>query len=269
MHSSCSYIDVILTPFSGVQANIIQIAAKELKSGQTFDTYVDPPNGFIPRPISKLTDIEMHGRKMYHRMIPVTSADTKTALGMFRDWLKQFSGTLLIAHNAQFDSKAYSCDLHDIVLPNVVGFGDTLSLFRQEFPGRAGTGGYSPPALVKDLLQTSYDANKAIGDVTSLAELVGLIENFENKLTVVTVEEVRNRIRRLSNEKKYMNTYTEFVNRNIISKAKAIAASGLSQKHIEVVNTRSGVEGLSILLRGIVPTPDKVATELHSAFMSV
>ena len=118
---------------SGIDSSIIQIAAAELDTKTSFDTYVQPSNGYIPRHIVHLTQIEMHGTSVYRKMVPVKSVDTKQAIELFRDWLAQYDRTILIAHNVQFDSKILiqSCQRLQIQLANVTGCGDTLALFRR------------------------------------------------------------------------------------------------------------------------------------------
>ena len=118
---------------SGIDSSIIQIAAAELDTKTFFDTYVQPSNGYIPRHIVHLTQIEMHGTSVYRKMVPVKSVDTKQAIELFQDWLAQYDRTILIAHNVQFDSKILiqSCQRLQIQLANVTGCGDTLALFRR------------------------------------------------------------------------------------------------------------------------------------------
>ena len=67
---------------------------------------------------------------------------------------------------------AQSCQRHEIQLANVTGFGDTLAVFRREYPG--GAGGYSQSALVRDILGSVYDEHNAVADVRSLLGSVGL-----------------------------------------------------------------------------------------------
>ena len=125
-------LSVSFLSISGIDSSIIQIAAAELDTKTSFDTYVQPSNGYIPRHIAHLTQIEMHGTSVYRKMVPVKSVDTKQAIGLFRDWLAQYDRTILVARN-QFDSKilVQSCQRHQIQLANVTGFGDTFALFRR------------------------------------------------------------------------------------------------------------------------------------------
>ena len=93
-------LSISFLSISGIDSSIIQIAAAELDTKTSFDTYVQPSNGYIPRHIAHLTQIEMHGTSVYRKMVPVKS---KQAIGLFRDWLAQYDRTILVARNVQFD----------------------------------------------------------------------------------------------------------------------------------------------------------------------
>ena len=140
-----------------------------------------------------------------------------------------------------------SCQRHELQLANVNGFGDTLAVFRREYPGR--TGGYSQSALVRDSLGSVYDEINAVADIRSLLGLVEQIPDFKEKLSVTSVHSIKHRITRLKNEKKYIGSNSKLVNDKYLTKtnAKALAASGLKKSHIELVSRRAGVEGLALL----------------------
>lgn len=78
-----------------------------------------------------------------------------------------------------------SCQRHETQLANVTGFGDTLAVFRREYPGRAG--GYSQSALVRDILGSIYDEHNEVADERSLLGLVEQIPDFKEKLSVTSV----------------------------------------------------------------------------------
>ena len=263
-----------LVLFSGVDASIIQISASDMDTKEKYNCYVRPPNGYIPRNVAKLTEIEMHGLSMYYQMRPVKSVDTKSALEGFRDWLARHQRVILIAHNVQFDSKVLfsACQRYGITILNVVGFSDTLSMFNNEFPGRQGAGGYSQQVLVRDILGQEYKAHNATEDVELLLSLIRSISSFKEKLNqhIMSPREVLNRLERIRNEKSNLSGYTELVNSKIISKAnaKVIAGSGLTKTNMQLVNTRSGISGLTTLLKDVVKTPKIVAQRLHDAFAS-
>ena len=106
-------LSVSLLSISGIDSSIIQTAATERDTKTSFDTYVQPSNGYIPRHIAHLTQIEMHGTSVYRKMVPVKSVVTKQAIGLFRDWLAQYDRTILVAHNVQFD-----LDWKPLIYPN-------------------------------------------------------------------------------------------------------------------------------------------------------
>ena len=94
-------LSVSFLSISGIDSSIIQIAAAELDTKTSFDTYVQPSNGYIPRHIAHSTQIEMHGTSVYCKMVPVKSVGQ--AIVLFWDWLAQYDRTILVAHNVQFD----------------------------------------------------------------------------------------------------------------------------------------------------------------------
>ena len=63
---------------------------------------------------------------------------------------------------------------------------------------------------MKGLLgDSSSEAHNAIGDIKVLISLVGLVKNFTDKVKVIPIEDVVNRIRRIQNEKKYLSSYMD------------------------------------------------------------
>jgi DNA polymerase III alpha subunit (gram-positive type) len=171
--------------FSGVDTNIIQIAAFELNTGCTFESYVFPPSGFIPKAVTKLTNIEIHASNMFFKSKQVPSTDTRTALTSFTAYLAQFGKSVLLAHNVLFDSKILinSCIKYGVEMTSVEGFGDTLALFKREYPDRKQNGkSYKQSDLVKDIVGIEYVAHSAVEDVIALSKLLQKVDNFEEKL---------------------------------------------------------------------------------------
>ena len=72
---------------TGIDASIIQIAAKHIDSGDIFNTYVYPPNRTIPTNISRITGLEIQGGVMLHNWTPVEAVRLEKALAMFNEWL--------------------------------------------------------------------------------------------------------------------------------------------------------------------------------------
>ena len=88
------------------------------------------------------------------------------------DFLKASkSRVVLAAHNGRvFDSRTlvkalFKENLLDAFQSVVMGFLDTLPLFKKLLPGRQS---YKQESLVKDCLNKSYDFNKSLEDVKSL-----------------------------------------------------------------------------------------------------
>ncbi|XP_053407937.1 uncharacterized protein LOC128559651 [Mercenaria mercenaria] len=250
--------------------DIIQIAATDMTTESQFQMYVRPPSGYIPKRVTEITELEMHGLQMYHKLIPVKSTGIKVALELFQNWIKQFSRCVLVAHNANYDAKVFmnACEMHSINIDNLIGFADSLKLFRKLYPDRKGKGAHSQSSLVNDIFHKSYDEHNAIADVSCLKELLLSVESVKEKLSVFSVNDVNQSIKRIKNEKMFYKTYTQMIYDKMIPKshAKNLAGRGLSLKHLETIHERSGVQGLQVICKGISTNPAKVATNISAAF---
>ena len=179
--------------------------------------------------------------------------------------------TLQSYHSEKLIMKLYNRYLScPKVQAHVAGFADTLPMFKREYPGRQGAGGYSQQVLVKDILGREYDAHNVMEDVLSLLSLLHSLASVKQKINahIMSQQEVANRLERIQNEKCLIHEYHDLVRNKTHSKAsaKAIAASGLRKSNVELVHNRSGVTGLAALLKDIVKVPKTVSKRLHAAF---
>ena len=124
----------------------------------------------------------------------------------------------------------------------VVGFVDTLPVFKKEFPNRSS---YKQDILVKNLLHETYSAHNALDDVKALQKLCELVKTalpkhmFGPSLIVNSVNAVT-----------YQNTLKPLEDNNMITKTMAtkIAKSGLNYEHLKRAFERSGFDGLAAIL---------------------
>ena len=107
---------------------------------------------------------------------PVQSVQIKSALNKFATWLKKFPNVIPVTHNGRrfnfpVPMSAF-LKIRDInlLLSAVPGFIHSLSVFRKKYPKRSS---YKQENLAKDILNTTYNAHNAIGDVESLGQLIG------------------------------------------------------------------------------------------------
>lgn len=125
---------------------------------------------------SQVTQLAVVRGRLCLRGKSVDSKSAKEGLKSFVEWLKaKEMPVVLFAHNAKsFDCKRLifslqKCDLLNSFQSCVVGFVDTLILFKSVMPQREK---YSQENLVSDLLGISYSAHDSLEDVRALQRLL-------------------------------------------------------------------------------------------------
>ena len=163
----------ILLIFPATDADIIQLSA--VHDNGEFNIYITPEQK-VSFSASSVTQLDMVGRRLLHKEKPVLAEQPKEAFEKFLAWLKaKKEKVVLFAHNAKcFDSKRiiYALKKYDLLSSFqecVLGFIDTLALFKKVFPGRQT---YSQKCLVADLLGVSYVTHDSLEDVKALQRLV-------------------------------------------------------------------------------------------------
>lgn len=122
-----------------------------------------------------MTGLTLRAWKLHYKGEPVEAIPLRNALIQFLQWLKQFNAPLLIAHNCKrFDSKHLLRGMKKVGLyaeftQVCAAFADTLPLARALLPRRKG--GYSQQALLRDVLNITYEAHDAVSDVEALQQL--------------------------------------------------------------------------------------------------
>lgn len=256
--------------FKGIDSSIIQLSAKHLETGDTFDVYAFPETKVIPQKITNLTGIQIEAGTMLHNYVPVEAMRITRALEMFSSWLQAIETPILVAHNAQFDSRILinTYVKNSLEIPCIVGFSDSIKLFKEAFSQQTC---YKQAALVKNLLGIEYEEHNSAADVQSLSELITIVQNYEDRLSVFTVADVMYRINRIKNEHMFYNTYNDLLTKKILTKsqAKNLSASGLSLPYLKLASVRSGIEGLTILLKGVIAKYVLTASALYGEFQIV
>ncbi|KAL4224099.1 hypothetical protein ACF0H5_017553 [Mactra antiquata] len=250
-------------------SDILQIAAVDISSDKKFSAYVKPKIGFIPEKVRRLTDLELRGSEMYHHGLPVQSVPINDALNDFVNFLRPLEPVTLVAHNVLFDAKiimynAMTHGLNDIC--NIInGFGDTLQLFRAEFVDRRERKlSFAQDKLAKDILGVTYQAHDALEDVRILKRLVLSVENISEKLPVYNVNNIKDRLTRIVNERKFNSSYESAVAQQVltISKSKQLASAGLNFDHLKTIYVKSGESGINDILKVIMKSSNKVSAAL-------
>jgi len=165
------FIDLETTGF-GYASHITQFAANGPNG--TFNRYVKPKIPINDR-ASEITGIVYEDGQMFVHDQPVQSVTLDRCLEDFFSYLGN-KPCILVAHNAfNFDAvvlvnASVSAGFWRKMESSVVGFMDTLVLFRKEYPGLPKK--HSLKELVKVFLKETYDEHNALADTLTLQKLV-------------------------------------------------------------------------------------------------
>lgn len=234
---------------------------------------MQPANGFIPSTIQRLTGIEMHGLQMYYELTPVSSCGERQALVEFAAWLNKFSSPLIVAHNAQFDSRILvsSFTRHGLtdLVKYAVGFSDTVKLFKKVYPDQQS---YKLQDLAKSFAPNfeSLNAHNAEHDVSMLKNLLTNTPNVEEYLrdAVFSTDYVIANNEKLSNKNRNIGSFSNLVTSNVLTKSQCstLAAHGLQSSHLKFALQRGGREGLLTILKGKLRSVNSVIDKVISFY---
>jgi DNA polymerase III alpha subunit (gram-positive type) len=241
---------------SGYIPDITQIAAVEVKSGASFNTYVVPK-----KPISlgaqQTTGIVYSGGIMTVHGANVAPQPISLSLKSFTDWLQKFKNVVLMAHNGRkFDFPvlvtAYeNCDLLTSLYESIRACVDSLSVMKKTFPDQSS---YKQEDLVKTVLGQSYNAHDALADVEALKYLYNACKLSSVKLMEHSfcVKAIYNNQCFLKAKAQNMPTLLTLVANGVCktTTAENIAGSGLTLAHLRLIFSRDGQDGLLNVFRG-------------------
>ena len=182
--------------------------------------------------------------------------EPKEGFKTFLAWLKaKEKQVVLLAHNAKcFDCKQiiYSHKKYDLLSyfqDCVIGFGDTLALFKKALPNREK---YSKESQVADLLGVCYSAHNSLEDVRALQRLVACKEvNRKYLIESIFTTEFAVRSTKYRVEKKFhLQTFHPLVTTKVVSKGmgEKIARPGLTFHHLQLSFQRGGQDGFTNIL---------------------
>lgn len=165
------YFDLEATGFER-DSHITQIAALDEDSDEYFCTYVIPQKP-ISTQASKVTGLALNGTTLHHNGKAVKAVSIQEALQdliSFRGNLPSKKPKILVGHNIKsYDcpilmNALRNCNIEDRFEEEVIGFLDTMKLFRLSFPSQKS---YSQQHLSKVLLAEdfTYEAHNALEDV--------------------------------------------------------------------------------------------------------
>ncbi|KAK3108256.1 hypothetical protein FSP39_004267 [Pinctada imbricata] len=230
--------------------HITQIAAVEFETGTLFNTYTVPKLP-ITEAAMKVTGIVSNSGKMTVHGKDVYSEHITAGLNKFLEWLQIYNNVILVAHNGRrFDfpvlmNTMQSLKQTDVLVSTVIGFIDTLNIFKKVFPGQTD---YKQETLMQSLLGTPYGAHNAMEDVKALALLVkeAKLSNKEMLPFSFPPTAVHHMLQFGSEKAKNMSSLHCLIAKGIVKHgcAENIAGSGLHFWHLHKIFKRDGEDGL-------------------------
>lgn len=147
--------------------HITQIAAVELNSGKTFNSYVWPkaPQTSAAKAITRIIANKDGSMSVDGRMVKPDSI--QTAASRFMNWMGKFHNVFLVAHNGRrFDFPVLLTTFRNIhkeqeLCDIVTGCLDSIHLFKKTYPGQKS---YKQEDLFHSVLQGTYEAHNAIAE---------------------------------------------------------------------------------------------------------
>lgn len=214
------------------------------------------PKHRISPQASQANQLTIVADQLLYKSRPVKALTLRECLVDFINYLKSFNRkVVLAAHNGKvFDArillKAFlEADLFNELQSIVIGFIDTLPMFKQMFPERKS---YKQEELVRDCLKKSYDAHNGLEDVKSLKDLLLHLKPPHSTLAshTFTVDFVCQSLERHKRITANFPSFTSLVSKKVLSKSMAqkIAGSGLNLQQIRLIHARGGYDGLSDVL---------------------
>lgn len=236
--------------FVGNYAEIVQLAAQ--KQDDHFNKYIVPTRP-INTEATEITGLYTDGVTLYHNDRKMKTERKKSCLNSFINWLPD--NTILCAHNCKrFDatiivSEVTSVNLITSFKRKVIGFIDTLPLFKANLPGRKS---YKQTSLVTDILGETYEAHEALDDTRLLLKLLTsnnlpLSGFFQHSFTIESVEKYLCDFKR---KKDCLRTFKKIIEAKAMSESMAdkAAKSDLRFNDLILAVKRDNVDGLFDLL---------------------
>lgn len=216
----------------------------------TFDRYAVPKHGISPQ-ASQANKLTVVAGNLLYKSRPVKAVPLIDCLKEFVDFIKSLkSKVILVAHNGKvFDSRILFKALLEANLLSeletvVIGFIDTLPMFKQLLPGRKS---YKQEELV-DCLNKNYDAHNGLEDVKSLKDLLLHLKPHDSVLSSHSfgVDFVRQSLQHHARITANFPSLKVLVSKKVLSKSMAqkIAGSGLNLQQISLIYARGGYDGL-------------------------
>lgn len=244
-----SITDAQFMYFTGLDAEVIQLAGINKATKSTFSMFINPDKPIHPN-ASKVTHLYKRQGKLYKGYNPLDTHPKDVVVKSFVSWLPEHC--ILTGHNVKaFDSRL----LMKLLIANkatvdfeskCIAFADTLHLFKEIFPERKGDGkNYKQESLISDLTGTTYEAHDAKADVTALCNLLEHI-NIKNEKIIqhsFPCAEVMRSLQTLNRARTFSTS--SGITKTMVTK---MAASGLELNHLKYAYKRGGRDGVHSVL---------------------
>ncbi|CAG2197357.1 unnamed protein product [Mytilus edulis] len=241
------YFDIEATGL-GRTSHITQISAR--RGLETFSKYILPAREITPK-AAEVTGLTFQNGSLYLLDKIVPAVGVKEGLTGFISFLEKSTNNVIFGHNIyNYDCPVLynaldNCSLLDDFQSKIVGFVDTLKLFKLSFPN---LGSYSQCKLCDTLINLSYDAHNAEDDVNALFRLVNeKIDNFTDVQKVFQSElSVFYNYVSLKQMNKNVPSLKQMLDDKVVTKrtANCIARSGLNLSHLRLAYSRNGRTGI-------------------------
>lgn len=209
---------------------------------------------------SRITGISLRDGKLFHLNKEVEGKTIRDALNSVLSFLCECKKkVLIVGHSIQlFDSPVLfnaldSCGKMDDFSKVVIGFHDTLKLFKLMKPGLPS---YQQEFLCKTVANTEYDAHDARCDVNALSVLLdNLSFSFESnntKVSSLTFNSARSSYDYFKRRGINLPSLQPLIDQKIISVGigRKIAERGLNYDHLHLAFKMNPMEGIPNLCKG-------------------
>ena len=193
----------------------------------------------------------MYGGNLFLHGRPVSAFSILEGLSMFLRWLASFNtDTILVGRNIKaFDVKHLlrHADLNGVDLGRLVGFVDTLSLFKNKYQGLPSK---SQENLCHRFVGGKYNDHNSLDDVIALTSLLEKTSscNFFKEFSF-SFEWSKKFVTYCKNKEANLATFQSLIASKALSRRMAdkAASSGLRYHHLKLAYKREGEGGLKSL----------------------
>ncbi|CAG2217615.1 unnamed protein product [Mytilus edulis] len=244
------FFDIEATGLSR-SSHITQLAAKS--AAESFSRFVLPQHQITPK-AAEITGLTFENGQLLSKGNVLPAVHIKKCLNDFISFLEKTKNNVLIGHNVQtYDcvllyTSLQKCNLLDKFKSTVIGFIDTLPLFKLSHPG---LNSYSQTNLFETFMNKSYDAHRADEDVDALCTLVNKNIELNVHFEKVYIPEcvISDKFKSMKELHKNLPSLKLLIDRKILSlgMARVIAGSGLCLEHLKLAFSRNGSKGIKDL----------------------